>query len=84
MSNFVAISRSVGSINELSLLVEDISSIQLTQESTSVVIGMRSGKDFNFSFVDYDKALELYTLLRAEIKSSGRTLTAINVDDFEA
>lgn len=83
MSNFVAIQRNSGSINELSLLVEDISSIQLIYESATVVITMRGGKGFPYTFSDSDKAAEFYTLLRAEVEHSGRELTTINVDDFE-
>ena len=83
MSNFVAIQRNSGSINELSLLVEDISSIQLIYESSTVVITMRAGKDFRYAFNNSDKAVEFYALLRAEVEHSGRELTTINVDDFE-
>lgn len=83
MSNFVAISRTNGSINELSLLVEDISSLQLYQESATVVIYMRSGKEFSYAFNDPDKATTFYKLVSDEVASSGRALTQIDVDDFD-
>jgi len=83
MSNFVAISRSNGLINEISLLVEDISSVQLGIEAASVLISMRSGQEHRYTFDAPRKAASFYTLLLAEVENSGRTLTTIDVDDFD-
>lgn len=83
MSNFVSISRTIGSINQLSLLVEDISSLRLTLESATVNIFMRSGHEYPYSFNNIDKAIKFYTLLSSEIEDSGRKLTTLDVDKFD-
>lgn len=83
MSNFVAISRSIGNINQLSLLVEDISSLKLILESCTVQIFMRSGKEYPYSFGTVDKAITFYTQLSKEIEASGRVLTTLDVDAFD-
>jgi len=83
LSNFVSISRTNGSINQLSLLVEDISSLKLLLESSAVQIFMRSGKEFTYSFDSADKAVKFYALLSKEIEASGRKLTELDVDDFD-
>lgn len=83
MSNFVSISRVKGPINQLSLVVDDISSMQLKMESATVVIVMRSGHEYSYPFSQVEEAIQFYAQLTREIESSGRVLSSLDVIDFD-